>query len=80
MHIKTSAVMQKYSKKEVQKNTKESLRLNTPESLQGDLQKYLLVQNLQKETYKEIEKCMYFFLVKNRVTKTHGDIKKHSFL
>ena len=51
MHIKTSAVMQQYSKKEMQKNTKKSLRLNTPENLQRYLQKYLLVQNLQKETW-----------------------------
>ena len=33
MHIKTSAVMQQYSKKEMQKYTKKSLRLNTPENL-----------------------------------------------
>ena len=51
MHIKTSEVMQQYSKKEMQKNTKESLRLNTPENLQRYLQKCLLVQNLQKETW-----------------------------
>ena len=51
MHIKTSAVMQQCSQKEMQKNTKESLRLNTPENLQRYLQKYLLVQNLQKETW-----------------------------
>ena len=51
MHIKTSEVMQQYSKKEMQKNSKESVRLNTPENLQRYLQEYLLVQNLQKETW-----------------------------
>lgn len=51
MHIKTSEVMQQYSKKEMQKNSKESLRLNTPENLQRYLQEHLLVQNLQKETW-----------------------------
>ena len=51
MHIQTSEVMQQYSKKEMQKNSKESVRLNTPENLQRYLQEYLLVQNLQKETW-----------------------------